>query len=178
MGPDLLQMFVLTAMVLLALLFTHAAWHKASDYGRFLGYVINYQLLPEWLAGPLARALIAAEAACVLLLVYPDTSWLGALGMVGLLLAYGAAMAVSLFRGHAEIDCGCGGAAHPVSWLLVLRNLVLAGLAALVAQQGVQAPGLAGLMVAIPAGTGLWLIYNLFGKLAENQRLLLANSKY
>src|SRR5690554_6059821 len=121
---------------------------------------------------------MAAEAACVLLLVYPDTSWLGARGLAGPKVAYGAAMAVSLFRGRAEIDRGCGGAAHPVSWLLVLRNLVLAGLAALVALQGVQAPGLAALMVAVPAGTGLWLIYNLFGKLAENQRLLLANSKY
>ncbi|RBW51229.1 MauE/DoxX family redox-associated membrane protein [Marinobacter sp. F3R11] len=177
MAQELMDMTVLTATVLLALLFAHAAWHKVSDYGRFLGYVINYRLLPEWAAGIAANALILAEGLFVLLLLYPATSSLGATGLAALLLLYAAAMAVSLFRGRAEIECGCGGSSHPVSWLLVLRNLALASLAVMVALQGVQGVAVTALFVALLAGIGLWLIYNLFGKLAENHRMLVAQSK-
>lgn len=172
MASELLEMTVLTTTVLLALLFAHAAWHKISDYGRYLGYVINYRLLPEWMAGPVATALILAEALLVLLLVYPATSWLGATGLSVLLLMYAFAMGISLIRGRTEIECGCGGSSHPVSWLLVLRNLVLASLAAITALQSVPGISVKALVVALLAGAGLWLIYNLFGKLADNHRAL------
>jgi len=33
---------------------------------------------------------------------------------------------LNLLRGRSYIDCGCGGAAHPLSWGLVARNGVLA----------------------------------------------------
>ncbi|WP_372966171.1 MauE/DoxX family redox-associated membrane protein [Marinobacter sp.] len=172
-----LEMSVLTATVVLALLFAHAVWHKISDYGRFLGYVIDYRLVPESMAEFVARALIAAEAILVLLLLYPATSWLGAVGVGALLLLYGCAMAVNLFRGRSQIECGCGGASHPVSWLLVIRNLMLAGMAALVAMNAVEVLAASALAVALGAGIGLWLVYNLLGKLAENQRLLTTAGK-
>jgi Methylamine utilisation protein MauE len=38
-------------------------------------------------------------------------------------------MAINLLRGRNDIDCGCGGAAHPLSWGLVVRNVVLAAAA-------------------------------------------------
>ena len=40
-------------------------------------------------------------------------------------------MAVNLLRGRHDIDCGCGGATHPLSWGLVARNGVLAAAAVL-----------------------------------------------
>jgi hypothetical protein len=43
-------------------------------------------------------------------------------------------MAINLLRGRHDIDCGCGGASHPLSWGLVARNVVLAA-AALVASR-------------------------------------------
>ena len=47
-------------------------------------------------------------------------------GGAALLLAYAAVMAINLVRGRRFIDCGCGGAAQPLSLGLVLRNVVLA----------------------------------------------------
>jgi hypothetical protein len=50
-----------------------------------------------------------------------------------LLLLYAGAMAVNLLRGRSRLDCGCGSEPEPVSWFLVLRNVVFAGAAMAVA---------------------------------------------
>ena len=42
-------------------------------------------------------------------------------------------MGVNLARGRDQIDCGCGGDSHPLSWWLVARNAVLAAAALAVA---------------------------------------------
>jgi hypothetical protein len=47
-------------------------------------------------------------------------------------------MAANLWRGRRQIDCGCGGEVHPLSWGLVLRNGVLAAAALLVAGPTVE----------------------------------------
>lgn len=168
MNTVLLEMTAFTALVLLALIFVQAAWHKAADYGRFLGFVANYQLVPEFLEGTVARLLILAEILLVALLVFPATTQVAALGLALLLLVYAFGMSINLLRGRRLIDCGCGGSAHPVSWLLVLRNLLLAGLALLPASQGISQPGSLELLVALLAGAGLWLLYNLLGKILGN----------
>ncbi|MEF9603853.1 methylamine utilization protein MauE, partial [Paracoccus sp. PXZ] len=58
-----------------------------------------------------------------------------AITAAGLLLVFAAALAINVLRGRTQIDCGCfrNGLKQPVSWLLVLRNLVLTGLALAVA---------------------------------------------
>jgi hypothetical protein len=51
-------------------------------------------------------------------------------------LIYGLAIAINLLRGRLHISCGCGlgnssGENQPLSWMLVLRNILLMALALL-----------------------------------------------
>ena len=87
-----------------ALVLLGAAWHKLSEPNAFLSALAAYRIVP-------AGLLEALFAAAVLFLIY------------------GAAIAINLLRGRSYIDCGCGGAAHPLSWGLVVRNAVLAAAA-------------------------------------------------
>lgn len=59
---------------------------------------------------------------------------LGAVGALGLLGGYSAAVAVNLGRGRRDLDCGCYGPARrrPISALLLVRNAGLAAIAAAV----------------------------------------------
>jgi hypothetical protein len=67
-----------------------------------------------------------------LLLLFPATVAYGGALSIALLTAVTAAVAVNLARGHADIDCGCGGLSQqPLSWGLVGRNVVLAAMAGL-----------------------------------------------
>ena len=166
------ELGALTYLVLLALIFAQSAWHKANDYGRFLGLVANYRLVPGFLEDGVSRTLVATEALLVVLLIFPATAVFASLSGGVLLLVYAAAMGVNLMRGHQLIDCGCGGRAQPVSWLLVLRNLVLASLALLPSIFDASQPSKMELTVALLAGAVLWLTYNLAGQIVENNRLL------
>lgn len=110
----------------LAVLFAHAALAKALDRPLFAQHLAAYGLAGRRLAMA-ASALPVIEAATAVLLLTPWRAT-GALLAGGLLLAYAAAMALHRARGRT-LDCGCGGAPLPVSWALVLRNLLLAMLA-------------------------------------------------
>ena len=55
-----------------------------------------------------------------------------------LLTIYSFAIAINVLRGRVHIDCGCtgpaaAGAEQPISYALVIRNFVLAGIALLAA---------------------------------------------
>jgi hypothetical protein len=120
-----------------ALLLLLAAWHKVAAREQFVAALGEYRLLPEALWRPAALLIPACEAAL-------GVAWLIGAGPVlvpiltaTLLAAYAAAMAVNLWRGRVHIGCGCGlgsvaGEDAPLSWWLVLRNLLL-GTAAMVA---------------------------------------------
>lgn len=110
-----------------AALLLHAAVAKLADRGLFHQHLAAYGV-PEALQPALVWALPLAEGAAALGLVTP---WrpVAALGGAALLMVYGAAMAWHLARGRV-LDCGCGGAPLPLSWALVVRNAVLAGIAA------------------------------------------------
>jgi hypothetical protein len=118
----------------LALLFAGAAWHKRSAPARFAAQLGAYDLLPQPLVRPAASTLPWLELAAALLLLVPATRPLAALAALALLLAYATGMLVNLLRGRTDIDCGCGGPAQPLSYGLILRNLVLAAGAALLLQ--------------------------------------------
>jgi len=82
----------------------------------------------------------------------PQTRTYGLAGSAGLLLAYAAMMAWQVWRGHADMDCGCSGPASDlsVSGALVVRNLICACLAilSLSALTGV-AVGVIGLVLSV-----------------------------
>jgi len=118
------------AAALTATLFGHAALAKLADRLLFEQHLAAYGV-PFALLGPTTWLLPALELLAALLLLTPWRD-LGALLAAGLLFAYAVLMAWHRMHRRA-LDCGCGGAPLPISWLLVARNLLLLGLALLVA---------------------------------------------
>jgi len=125
MPADLLRLFSGTAAAFIALLMMRAALHKVADEGRFEGLIADYRLAPEWALKSLRVLLPALEIAAAGALCLAPSQPAGAALAAGLLLTYGAAMALALARGETEIDCGCGGPALPLGWSLVARNVIL-----------------------------------------------------
>jgi len=115
----------------LTLLFAAAAVHKLRDRARFRATLAAYRLGPERLAGFASGAVVVAELAVAAGLVSSRARTPALAGAGLLLLAYAAAIAVNLWRGRRDIDCGCLGAAgrETLTWWLVGRNLVLVGVA-------------------------------------------------
>jgi methylamine dehydrogenase accessory protein MauD len=93
--------------------------------------------VPRRLASPLALLLPFAELAVAGLLLLGSTVRYGALAALGLLAVFTAAIVTNLARGRKP-DCHCFGQLHsrPISWSTVIRNSVLAAIAALVAVTG------------------------------------------
>ena len=112
-----------------ALILFSAAWHKISEFDIFAGALDAYQLLPSVAVMPIARLLPCVEVAIALLVLVPATRHFGLIAFAGLIAIYAVAIAVNLMRGRRQIDCGCGGDVHLLSWGLVLRNALLAGVA-------------------------------------------------
>lgn len=123
-------LLVWMARAALATLLAHAALDKLRDTALTEQHLGAYGV-PAALGPALARALPVAEGLAAVLLLTPWRA-AGAVLAAALLLGYGAAMAWHRLHGR-ELDCGCGGEPLPVSGVLVLRNLVLAGLAAVAA---------------------------------------------
>jgi hypothetical protein len=166
----LLQLVIAAA---LALLFAGAALHKRGEPGRFRAQLAAYELLPPGLLRPVAGALPWCELSVALLLLPAVTRAAAGTAAAGLLLVYAAGMGINLLRGRGAIDCGCGGAEQPLSWLLVFRNLALASAAALLV-----APATERVLLVTDA---LWLIllvpllaitYAALGEITRNAALL------
>jgi hypothetical protein len=93
------------------------------------GHPGRLQIAAAGLGQSAAYALAGAEAFVIVGLTVPVARPAAAMLALALLVAYGAAIAINLARGNRRIDCGCGGAGQGLSWFLVLRNVLLVGLA-------------------------------------------------
>lgn len=118
------------AAALTATLFGHAALAKMVDRPLLEQHLAAYGV-PFMLLGPMTWLLPALELLAALLLLTPWRE-LGAAAAAGLLFSYAALMAWHRLHRRA-LDCGCGGEPLPISWLLVVRNLVLMVVALLAA---------------------------------------------
>ena len=121
--------------VAFALLWIMTAWHKLSARGEFRAALDEYRLLPPALV-PLAAWLIPLCEALLGLAWLAGHASIAAPLSAALLGIYAAAIAINLGRGRVHMGCGCGlgGAAGkdlPLSWWLVVRNVMLGGLALL-----------------------------------------------
>lgn len=122
--------FVVAVRILLALIFAAAALSKFRHLTTFEGVVANYRLLPEWLVKPFSYALPILESAlCIALLAGIQYSGFAA---AALLCLFALAMGINILRGRTYIDCGCFSSVlkQSLRWSLVIRNLLLAILAA------------------------------------------------
>ncbi len=123
-----------------AVLLATAAWHKLADPARFRAVLAAYDLLPGRFVAPLSAAVGPVEAALAFAVALGSAE--AALATASLMLAYALAIETNVRRGRRDIDCGCTGAAArvPLSRALVVRNVGLAGGAALLALPVVSRP--------------------------------------
>jgi len=122
--------FPFLVSVSFALLFGLAGAHKARDLAQTARTIEDYGLVSRKRAILLAPLIASLEIVTAAGLLYSGTRPLAAFAAAGLLLIYGAAMALALTRGAGDADCGCsfGGNSQPLSSSLVVRNVALAGL--------------------------------------------------
>jgi peroxiredoxin/uncharacterized membrane protein YphA (DoxX/SURF4 family) len=99
--------------------------------------------VPEDLAKPFSVLLPVAEIFIAILLLFVQTSWLGAIGGFLLLLVFIGGMLVQMAKGNAP-DCHCFGQIHsePVSAKSLIRNTVFAVLAFVLIISGRENQGL------------------------------------
>lgn len=116
----------------LAWLFGQAAWHKFGAGDFYLQLMRRY--LGSIPGGRLSLWTVAsAEGLTALSLLLPQSREVGFVAAAALLLAYAGLMALQLWRGRADMQCGCAGPDSQlgISWALVLRNGICAALALL-----------------------------------------------
>ena len=131
-----MDVVLLLARLLLAGVFLVAGVAKLLDRRGSIEAMRGFGL-PERLAAPAGIALPIAEIAVAALLIPTATARWGALGALALLLAFVGGIGYNLARGNAP-DCHCFGQLHssPAGWSTLIRNGVLAAVAAFVLAAG------------------------------------------
>lgn len=160
MQPD--PLFTLTGALCTAVILASAATHKVRAPARFSAQLQAYQLLPSALVRPIARGLPWLELALAFALLLPLSRTGAAWAAAALLALYATAMAINLWRGRKDIDCGCAGPhqRQPIRPLLLIRNGLLVTVALLAAwQPESRALGLFDAFVVLAASAVALLIY-------------------
>jgi putative oxidoreductase len=116
--------------LVLGVLFFYAGFVKIADPLGFALALYNYHILPAWMINPLAICLpwveVVIGASLLVGIMIPG----GALVVTGMLAIFAVAIGISLIRG-LDIACGCfstSAAAEPISWLYVVRDILLLGM--------------------------------------------------
>ncbi|MDP9066912.1 MAG: hypothetical protein M3N53_01010 [Actinomycetota bacterium] len=118
------------ASTLLTVVLVSAAWAKLRRPQRFRAALESYRVIPPALVSLLITLVPTLE------LMFAALQWIAPLqpfvgiAMAAMFAAFTLLLLRSVLRG-VEADCGCfGGAARErVSWVSVVRNIVLVGLA-------------------------------------------------
>lgn len=133
---------LLIARVVLALVFLVAGIAKLADLKGSQQAMRDFGV-PAPLATPLGTLLPLAELVVVLVLLFPIFAWWGGLGALVLLLLFVVGISYNLAHGR-QPDCHCFGQLHsaPAGWPTLIRNLVLAAIAAVVVGFGLHTPQL------------------------------------
>lgn len=145
------------------LIFLLAAVQKLRHWRLLPGVIANYRLLPRWAVGAAATFLPSVEILVAIALLSGQLDTRPAIAGIALLLIFAVAMAINVGRGRTHIDCGCSQEflAQPLSWALVARNLVLAGLLLPSLVSFAPMP-MADVWTGAAAGLGFFLLYLLF----------------
>jgi peroxiredoxin len=133
---------LLASRLLLAGVFLLAAATKLADRRGSRAAMVGFGV-PDRLAPMLAVGLPVAELAVAVALMPAATARWGAVGALGLLVAFVAGIGVSLARGRAP-DCHCFGQLHsaPAGPATLARNAALALVAGVVVWGGRTSPSL------------------------------------
>ncbi len=168
--------FIIASAITIAVILASAATHKLRAPARFRNQLEDYQLLPKALLRVVGHGLPLVEIGVAFALLVPASQASAALIAAALLALYAIAIAINLWRGRADIDCGCSGPdqAQPLRPVLLARNGVLVSLA-LVASIAPQARALGffdGFVVIAAAAVALLIHTATEGLLANAPRLL------
>ena len=179
---------LLIARLVLAVVFVVAGLTKLADRAGSRQALIDFGV-PARLATPGGLLLPLAELAVAVALIPLVSAWWGALGALVLLALFIVGIAFNLARGRKP-DCHCFGQLYskPIGWSTLVRNTILAAVAAFVVGFGYSHPGLSAtgwfgalalmqwieliagiIIVALLAGAG-WLLLLM---LRQQGRLLL-----
>lgn len=123
---------VYAGVACLAVLMSLGALDKLRHFSLFEAAVGGYRLLPEALLRSFSLTFVAGEVLAAPLLLWPATRQAGAVLALFVLLVATAGIVLNLLRGRRDVDCGCSGLGESsagLSWWLVGRNALLAGLA-------------------------------------------------
>ena len=109
------------------LVLVFGALSKLRDWPAFREAVSAYRLLPDPLVAIVALALPVLEALAGVALLVDDLHVAGAYAAMAVVGVATAAVAINVWRGRTDIDCGCGGleGRQRLSWGLVARNAAL-----------------------------------------------------
>ena len=119
--------------LVLAGVFLAAAFPKIAEPAKFALAIYQYGILPDSLVNLVAIYLPWLEVSCAAALAVLPAARRGALVLIaGMLVVFTRALSLTFHRGQ-PVPCGCfgGDGESPSTWLALLRNLGLLGLAAL-----------------------------------------------
>lgn len=166
---------ILASAITVAVILASAATHKLRAPVRFRKQLEDYQLLPQALLKLVARGLPLVEIGVAFALLVPASRPTAALLAAALLALYAAAIGINLWRGRADIDCGCSGPdqAQPLRPVLLVRNsvLVMLALAAGIAPQARDLGLFDGFVVIAASAVALLIYAAAEGLLANAPRL-------
>lgn len=136
---------LMIGMLFFGYMFLTSSFGKIKEFSEHQKIIKAYKILPLGLTKSFAILDIGFEiivGVALLTLMIPELSTILA---SSLLLVYSIAIAVNLFRGRTDLDCGCGGIVgdNKISPILVLRNIILIGVLTLIGF-GVKSEALTG----------------------------------
>jgi thiol-disulfide isomerase/thioredoxin/uncharacterized membrane protein YphA (DoxX/SURF4 family) len=137
-----MEVFLLIVRLILVGIFGLAGIGKLFDLKGSEKAVKDFGV-PDILAKPFSLLLPLAEITVAGLLLFVETSWVGAIGGSVLLLIFIGGMAWQMFKGNAP-DCHCFGQIHsePVSPKSLIRNVIFAVAAIFLVFNGREDQGL------------------------------------
>ena len=109
-----------------AALFASAVAMKLRAPAIFVATLADYRLVPRVLLRATGALVVALEVVVAIGLLWPTTRSVSGVVGAGVMVLYGAAIAINLVRGRREIDCGCSLRRRPIGRWMVVRNLVFA----------------------------------------------------
>ena len=164
-----------TSALFMLWLFVTAGIHKLNPTNDryFADLLSEYGWHNQQFSLSIARIIGVTELAVGLGIIFPLSRMPAAIAASALLLAYTALMAVQLYQGRQDLDCGCAGPGRQlkISGYLLLRNILLAGFALFCVFPGYQLPSDSWLLALALTATAILLYVCCEQLISNNQQL-------
>lgn len=160
-----------------ALLLAASAFHKASTWSGSLGIMRQFGGVPRPLASTALGTVIASEFLAALLLLVPDYRAAGAILAAALWTVYLGLILRAVLQNRRDLECGCsfglpsGPSSRPLGAFQLVRNAVLAAMAAGIAGLSAAAGGVPVELSQVLGGVALLALYGALDQVMALQPL-------